>query len=166
MKSKYLPICTIARSQAPFSDLLLLALILHTVRCTWNLLLNNTMIIFISVHFIVGCNRQSDSDSHRGDWLRKDNSDHPVSGRGWLHHDRKNRLHSAASCRRHVRGKKSVGRIWMSSRSRGKFGWKLFIGQKIKCIGSRALQHLIEFCHIDIFYCHIEKENNSISSLK
>lgn len=104
---------------------------------------NNTMIIFISVHFIVGCNRQSDSDSHRRDWLRKDNSDHPVSGRGWLHHDRKNRLHSATSCRRHVRGKKSVRRVWVSSRSRGKFGWKLFIGQKIQCIGSRALQHLI-----------------------
>lgn len=145
MKSKYLPVWTIARSQAPFSDLLLhvLVLILHTVWCTWNLLLNNTMIISVSVHSIVGCNRQSDSDSHWRDWLRKDNSDHPVSGRGWLHHDRKNRLHSATSCRRHVRGKKSVRRVWMSSRSRGKFGWKLIIGLKIKCIGSRALQHLI-----------------------
>lgn len=155
MKSEYLPVCTIARSQAPFSDLLLLVLILHTVWCTWNLLLNNTMIIFISVHFIVGCNRQSDSDSHRRDWLRKDNSDHPVSGRGWLHHDRKNRLHSAASCRRHVRGKKSVGRVWVSSRSRGKFRWKLFIGQKIKCIwfsGTAAFDLILPHWYILLPY--------------
>ena len=58
--------------------------------------------------------RQSDPDRHRRNGIGQDDADHSVPFGGGVHDPWQDRVHSASSCGRHVRGQESRRGVWLS----------------------------------------------------